>query len=131
MIMPVAAFVATGAAGYLVGGASGAAVVVVAWSAVVLAWRRLRARNARSLAGPAEQPPSSAYADIEDVIDRLDDLAAAREWDLPKLLAIARMACENRTTPFDELERRYDLEMRSNFGRPQQDGSAGSGDAGS
>jgi hypothetical protein len=129
--MHAAAFVATGTAGYLAGGASGAAAVVVAWSAVLIAWRGLQARNTRNLPGPAVQPLPSAYADIEDIIDRLDDLAAARGWDLPKLLAIARMACENRTTPFEELERRYDLGLQSAFDEIRQDGSAGAKDAGS
>src|SRR5688572_8061040 len=77
-----------------------------------MAWWRLRARNAQDLPEPAEQPQPSVYADIEDVIDRLDDLARERNWDLAKRFAIACMACENRKLTFDELERRYDRGLR-------------------
>ena len=111
--MHAAALVATGTAGFLVGGAAGAAAGVLAWTVVLIAWWRLRARNAQALPGPAEQPQPSAYADIEDVIDRLDDLARERNWDLGKRFDIARMACENRTMTFDELERHYDRGLRS------------------
>jgi hypothetical protein len=123
--MHAAALVAAGTAGFFVGGAKGAAAVVVAWVVVLIARWRLRARNAQALPGPAEQPQPSAYADIEDVIDRLDDLARERNWDLAKRLDIARMACENRTMTFDELERLYDRGLRSAPGRIQQDASEG------
>ena len=124
--MHAAALVAAGTAGFFVGGAKGAAAVVVAWVVVLIArWRMIRSRNAKALPAPAEQPPPSAYADIEDVIDRLDDLARERNWDLAKRLDIARMACENRTMTFDELERLYDRGLRSAPGRIRQDASEG------
>jgi len=123
--MHAAALVATGTAGFLVGGAEGAAAVVVAWVVVLIARWRLRARNAQALPGPAEQPQLSAYADIEDVIDRLDDLARERDWDLAKRLDIARMACENPMMPFDELERRYDRRLRSAPDKIREDASDG------
>ena len=110
--MHAAALVATGTAGFLVGGAAGAAAGVLAWTVLLIAWWRLRARNTQALLGPAE-PQASVYADIEDVIDRLDDLARERNWDLGKRFVIARLACENRTTSIDELERRYDRGLRS------------------
>lgn len=123
--MHVAAIFATSTAGFLVGGESGAAAVVVAWTVVLIARWRLRARNAQALLPPAEQPQPSAYVDLEDVIDRLDDLARQRNWDLGKRFEIAQMACENRTMTFDELERRYDRGLRSAPGRSRQDDSEG------
>ena len=123
--MHAAALVATGTAGFLVGGAEGAAAGVLAWTVVLIAWWRLRARNAQPLPGPAEQPQPSVYADIEDVIDRLDDLARERNWDLGKRFDVARMACENRTMTFDELERRYDRGLRSALDKIRQDASEG------
>jgi len=110
--MHAAALVATGTAGFLVGGAAGAAAGVLAWTVVLITWWRLRVHNARALPGPAEPRPS-IYADIEDVIDRLDDVARERNWDLGKRFVIARLACENRTTSIDELERRYDRGLGS------------------
>lgn len=131
MIVTAAAFVASGTAGYLVGGASGVAAVVVAWPAVVFVWRRLQARKTRALPRSPEQAHSSDCVDIEDVIDRLDDLARERGWDLRKRFEIARMASENRTTPFDELERRYDLGLGSALHKTRQDGEEGPNNAAS
>jgi len=73
--MHAAALVATGIAGFLVGGAAGAAAGVVAWTGVVIAWWHLRARNAQALPGPSEQHRPS---DFDNVIERLDDLARER-----------------------------------------------------
>lgn len=101
----------SGAAGYLAGGAGGAIVAALAWLVVVLTWRTLAPGFARTR-GSAEWSQSATYADIEDIIDCLDDLARERGWDFPKHLAIAQLACENRTTPFDELERCYDRGLR-------------------
>lgn len=120
--MHVAAIFATGTAGFLAGGESGAAAVVVAWIVVLIARWRLRAR---SVLGRAEQPRPSAYADLEDVIDRLDDLARERNWALGKRFEIARMACENPTMTFDELERCYDRGLRSAPGKIPQDAPEG------
>ena len=109
----VAMLVATGAAGFFFGGAEGAAASVLAWTAVLIGYWRLRARYAHALPGPKEPPQPSAYADIEDIVDRLDDLARERNWSLGKRFEIARMACENRTMSIDELEHRYDRGLRS------------------
>jgi hypothetical protein len=112
VIMRAAALVATGTAGFLVGGAAGAAAGVLAWAVVLTAWLRLRARNAQVLPGPREQPQPSIYADFDDVIDRLDDIARERNWSLGKRYAIARMACENPTMTIDALEQRYERQFR-------------------
>lgn len=113
MITHAAALLAAGTAGFLVGGAAGALAGLVAWTVVLITWWRLRVHNARALPDPAERPQPSIYADIDDVMERLDDLARERNWGLGKHFAIARMACENRTMTFDELERRYDRELGS------------------
>ncbi len=113
VIMHAATLVATGTAGFLLGGAPGATVAVTAWAAVLIACWRVRARKAQALLESAEPPQTSIYADIDDVIERLDDLARERNWDLGKRFEIARMACANRTMTVDELERRYDRGLRS------------------
>ena len=117
MILHAAAFIAIATAGFLIGGVWGAATVVVWWAAALIVGKRLRTNNVQAPAGPAERPQASEYADIEDVNDILEDLAQRRNWDLDKRFDIARMACENRTTNFDELERRYDRGVRSVFAR--------------
>jgi uncharacterized protein (DUF1778 family) len=125
VIRYAAALVATGVAGFLVAGAAGAAAGVIAGVVALITWRRLRARNTQALPAPAEQPQASVYADIEDIIDRLDDLAWERNWDLAKRFGIACMACENRTMTFDELERLYDLGFRSAPDKVRRDASEG------
>lgn len=112
MILHALGLAVSGIAGYLLADGSGAAMAVLSWPAVVYAWRRARA----VLASPAtalDALPPSVYADIEDVIDCLDDLARERGWDLPKRLAIARLACEHRSIAFEELERRYDAQVQA------------------
>ena len=121
MILHAAAFIAIAIAGSLIGGVSGAATVVVWWAAALIVGRRLRTTSAQAQSEPAEQPHASEYADIEDVNDILEDVAQRRNWDLDKRFDIARMACESRTTTFDELERRYDRGVRSAFSRLRQD----------
>jgi len=108
-------------AGFLIGGVWGAATVVVWWAAALIVGKRLRTNNVQAPAKPAERPQVSVYADIEDVNDILEALAHRRNWDLDKRFDIARMACENRATNFDELERRYDRGVRSVFARLWQD----------
>ena len=121
VIMHATAFIAVTTAGFLISGVSGATIVVVWWAAALIVGRRLRKTSAQQApAGPAEQPQASHYADIEDVNDILEDRAQRRNWDLEKRFDIARMACENRTTTFDELERRYDRGLRSVFARARQ-----------
>jgi hypothetical protein len=120
MILHAAAFIAIATVGVLIGGVLGAATVVVWWTAALIVGKRLWTNNVQAPAGPAERPQASEYADIEDVNDILEDLAQRRNWDLDKRFDIARMACENRTTTFDELERRYDRGVRSVFARLRQ-----------
>ncbi len=111
----------TGVAGYLLGDASGAIVAVLAGSVFLLAWRNLRPGFARRRTVTAGRSEASIYADIEDVIDSLDDLARERGWDFPKRLAIARFACENRSTTFEELDHRYERGERPAFDVVRQD----------
>lgn len=105
----------TGVAGYLLGDAAGAVVAVLAASVVVLAWQRLRPGLVQWRPTPPEHLQTSVYADVEDIIDSLDDIARERGWDFPKRLAIARFACENRSTTFEELEHRYERGERPVF----------------
>ena len=121
--MHAAALVATGTAGFLIGGAAGAATGVLAWAVVQIAWRRLQARNAQAMPGPERQQQPATYADFDDVIDRLDDFARQRNWSLGKRFAIARMVCENPTMTIDALEERYDRELTSPPDKIQQDDS--------
>jgi len=119
VIVFAASLVATGTAGFVAGGTAGAVAGAVLCTVAWLTWWRRRTRLSPVISEPAEPP--SVYADVEDVIDQLDDLARERGWDLPKRLEIARMACENRATPFDELERRYDRGLRSAIDNSRKD----------
>ena len=112
-----------GIVGFLVGGAWGAAALVVPWAAVLIACRRFQALNARTRPESAEQPLRSAYANIDEVTDQLDDLARERNWDLDKRFEIARMACENPAATFDQLERYYDRGGRASPDKTRPDGS--------
>jgi len=118
------ALVASGFAGFLAGGAEGAAVGVVAWTAVLVACWWFQAHT-QVLPEPAAQPEHSIYADFDDMVERLDDLALEREWDLDKHFGIARMACANRTMSFDELERLYDRGRPSAPDKIRPDGPDG------
>lgn len=131
MIVFAASLVATGTAGFVAGGTEGAVAGAVLCTAAWFSWWRLERRNVPAVAGTYEQTQPSIYADVEDVIDQLDDLARERGWDLSKRLEIARMACENRATPFDELERRYDRGLRSAIDNAPKGGSAGEKHGGS
>jgi hypothetical protein len=102
-----ATLVAAGGAGFLVGGAEGAAAGVVAWTAVLVGCWWFQAHT-QVLPEPAGEPEHEIYADFDDFVERLDDLAQERGWNIDKHFGIARMACANRTMTFDELERRYD-----------------------
>jgi hypothetical protein len=120
-----ATLIATGSAGFLVSGAEGAVAAMVVWAAVLIGSRQFRARDAQSRPGSAERPRHSAHADIYDVIDRLDDLARERNWNLAKRFDIARIACENRTMTIDELERLYDQRFSSAPDKIRQDAQEG------
>jgi len=61
---------------------------------------------------PPVEPRQFSAADIADVIDRLEDIARERNWDLTKRFEIARLACEYPTMTIEELERRYDAEAK-------------------
>lgn len=116
MIIHVAAFIATGTAGFVLGGAAGAAAGVGAYAVVRIAWSLVTV-SAQDLAlvlpEPVEPTRFSAYEDIEDVIDSLEELAKERNWDLGKRLEIARMAWEDPIMTIEEIERLYDAEAKS------------------
>lgn len=108
-----------GAAGFLAFDAMGILVAVLATPAALLVWRRVRWVSAGWGSLPARAAQAPLYADIEEVIDALDDVAREREWDVAKHLAIARLVCENRATAIMELERRYDRERQSSLDAPE------------
>jgi hypothetical protein len=110
-------------AGFLVGGASIAAAFAVSWAAVLIVRWRIGSMRSKPLTVDEERRQSTTYANFEDVNDCLEEIAQRRNWDLDKRFDIARLACENRTTTFDELERRYDRGARSAFSRLKQDTS--------
>jgi hypothetical protein len=97
-----------GTAGYLALDVMGTVVAILAWPAVLLMWRRLRWVSVVWRSPPVRASVTSVYADIDEVIDSLDDVARERSWDFAKRLAVARLVCENRTTAIAELEQRYD-----------------------
>ena len=111
MIIHAAALIATGTAAFVLGGAAGASAGVGAYAVILIAWCLLKI-NAQDLAQvlpePVEPPQFSAYDDIEDDIDRIQEIAQERNWVLAKRLDIARMAYEDPIMTIDELERRYD-----------------------
>ena len=112
MILRAAALIAIGTAGFLLGGAAGAAAGVGACAVVLIARRRFGARNTPAVPGPAE-PRQFSAADIAEVIDGLEDIARERNWNLNKRFDIARMACEYPTMTIEELERRYDSRQKA------------------
>ena len=117
MIMQKMSLVAFGTAGFLVGGTPGVAAVTAPWALLMVASKRLRGgkpkRKAQTAAVSGKRAQHPAYANITDVIERLEDIAKRGNWDLEKRLEIARMACENPEVAFDELERGYDRGLRS------------------
>lgn len=125
MIIYAVALFAGGIMGYFVGGAIGVTAVVTGWAATLIVLRRLKGHGEQRNREPVDGPQTSIYANIDDVIDRLDELALERDWDLGKRFEIALMACENPSTTFDELERRYDRGTRSAFDRLQRGTSVG------
>ena len=106
VILYAAALITTATAGFFVGSAAGWAAAAGAWAVVLVAWWLLRERGAPTLPGPVEPHLSAAH--IEEVIERLDDIARERNWSFDKRVGVARMACEYRNETIRELERRYD-----------------------
>jgi hypothetical protein len=123
LMMHAIAIVAITIAGFLVGGASIAATFAVWWAAVLIVSWRIGSMRSQAPTADKERRQSSTYVNFEDVNDCLEDLAQRRNWNLDKRFDIARLVCENHTTTFDELERRYDRGVRSAFSRLQQDES--------
>jgi len=120
MMIHLATLVAFAMMGFFVGGVLGAAAIVVPWVLVLAAFRWLQGHRSDATPGHTRQPRPSVYADIEEVISRLEDIAQDRNWDIGKRFEIARMACENPTTTFDELERRYDQGLKSALHQSRQ-----------
>jgi hypothetical protein len=123
MMMHIAAFIVVMAAGFTVGGASVAATVAVWWAVVLIVRRRFWNIRSQAVTGPELRPQPMTYEKFEDVNDLLEDIAQRRNWELEKRFDIARLACENQTTTFDELERRYDQGIRSAYSMRRKDAS--------
>jgi len=112
VILHAAALIVTGTAGFLLGGVAGAAAGVGACAVVLIARRRLGARNTAVVPTPMK-PRQFSAADIADVVERLEDIARERNWSLGKRFDIARMACEYPTMTIEDLERRYDSRQKA------------------
>jgi uncharacterized protein (DUF58 family) len=111
VILHAAALIATGTAGYLLGGVAGAAAGVGVWALVLIAWWPRGARKALAVPRPVEPRRVSAQ-EIADAIDRLEGIARQRNWDIEKRFEMARKACEYPAMTIEELERRYDEEAK-------------------
>ena len=109
--------------GFLVGGVLGAAAILLPWALVTVITWHLRGHKADLPREVVTSSRPSVYADIEEIIGRLDAIAQDRGWDIGKRFEIARMACENRAATFDELERRYDKGIRSALYKERKGGS--------
>jgi hypothetical protein len=92
---------------------AGAVLALFTWTAAVVSWRCRYPAAEPVHRGGGVPSRSAIYADIDDVMDALDDPARDRRWDLAKRFAIARMACENRTATVAALERQYQNELRA------------------
>lgn len=90
-----------------------AVLALLAWTAALVGWQRWYRVAAPACRRRAPQSRPALYADIEDIVDSLDDLAREHRWDLAKRFAIARLACENRTVTIAALERQYQIELRA------------------
>lgn len=110
--------------GHLLLEVAGAVLVLLAWTAAVVSWRRRHLVAIPEHWGAA-RPRPAIYTDLDDVIDSLDDLARDRRWDLAKRLAIARLACENRTATIAALEQQYHRELGAVSDAPTPDDCSG------
>lgn len=104
---------------------AGAVLALLAWTAAVVSWRRRSLTTVPQHWGAARPSRLAVYADLDDVVDSLDDLARDRRWDLAKRLAIARLACENRTATIAALEQQYHRELGAVSDAPTADDCSG------
>ena len=113
MIVQTLTLVIFAGVGFAAGGFLGASALLGLWGAVLFASRYLGTRDdpapERTPANDAKNP----YANIDAVNDRLEEVARDRHWSLEKRLEIARIACENPSVPFEELESLYDRGYRA------------------
>lgn len=111
MIVQTLTLIICAMVGYFFGGMLGAAALLALWAAVLFSCGYLRARRESAADGAGEK--ASIYANIDVVNDRLEEVARERRWDLEKRLEVARIACENPTVPFEELESLYERGFRA------------------
>jgi len=98
---------------FLIGGRPDAASAMSPSARLKVAYKRFHARTFHTLAASTKRPQQPVYADITNVIDRLEGIAKQGNWDLAKRLEVARMACENPTITFEQLDCSYDRGHRS------------------
>jgi hypothetical protein len=111
--------------GHLLLEVAGAVLALLAWTAAVVSWRHRHLAAAPEHRVAARPSRPDVYADLDDVIDSLDDLARDLRWDLAKRFAIARLACENRTVTIAALEQRYHRELGAVSDAPTADDCCG------
>ena len=111
-------------AGFPVGGRPGVTATMTPWAQLMVAYGRFRARRQmhkfHTPETNAKLPQHAAYANITDVVDRLESIAKQGNWNLEKRLEIARMACEKPAVTFEQLEYGYDRGFRSVLDKARQ-----------
>jgi hypothetical protein len=113
MIVQTLTLIICAVVGYIFGGMLGAAALLALWAGVLFSCGYLRARRKPAADGTGSREKVSVYADIDAVNDRLEEVARERRWGLEKRLEIARIACENPSVPFEELESLYERGFRA------------------
>jgi len=108
MIVQTLTLIICAVVGYFFGGMLGAAALLALWAGVLFSCGYLRARRKPGDDGAGTGEKASIYADIDTINDRLEEVARERRWGLEKRLEIARIACENPSVPFEELESLYE-----------------------
>ncbi|KPK35791.1 MAG: hypothetical protein AMJ66_00040 [Betaproteobacteria bacterium SG8_40] len=112
MIMQVITLMGCAVAGYAFGGVWGAAGLLLLWAGVLLVCDRFGMGSATSVSQPEVAAGKSDSADVEAMVDSLEEVARERKWSLEKRLEIARMACESPSVPIEKVEDLYDRGLR-------------------
>ncbi len=111
--MRVITLIGCAVTGYLFGGIWGTAGLVLLWAGVLLANKNFRASGTLDLPQTDGPDGEQVDANIDAMVDSLEEVARERRWSLDKRLQIARMACENPSVSIDKAEDFYDRGFRA------------------